>query len=140
VAPPIRSQIGVAVVSGVLLDHVDHDPAQRDVGGSALARRHAVEVVGVEDPVAASAGDPPRSERLVDGIGRHEVEVAVRALVGALQHRRVLAPATCPSNQLRATSVLWHTSPISDIVDGGAERAQSCSGVNPSHFICNVAR
>lgn len=50
------------------------------------------------------------------------------------------SPATCPSNQLRATSVLWHTSPISDIVDGGAERAQSCSGVNPSHFICNVAR
>ena len=43
-------------------------------------------------------------------------------------------------NQFRSTSVMWRTSPMSDIVDGGTDRSASWSGVNPSHFISNVSR
>ncbi len=85
----------MAVVAGVLLDHVDHDPAQRHrltaaLSGDVERGRRGHGLAGV------LALGPPARERLGD-VGRVDVvEVAVRVVLRAVQGRRVLAAQRAP--------------------------------------------
>jgi hypothetical protein len=82
---PLSQQVGMGVVAGVLLDHVDEDGAERDT--STLSRR--AEINGLADESVAK-GDlfAPRTLcPLDDGrVGNGAIEVVV-----AIQIRRVLA-------------------------------------------------
>ena len=97
-------EVGVAVVAGVLLDHVDEHPAQRHVLARALVVPAVVE--GCERPLDGArvlALAPPDGERR----RRHRrvvdvVEVAVGVVVVVVAGRRVLAaPARAGTSSAR---------------------------------------
>src|SRR5215218_7118408 len=82
--------LGVDIVAGVLLDHVDQDPPQRhrlaapQAGGLQGGRRGG-------GPPGVLALRPPGRERLLHVGGVDVVEVAVRVVVGPVDAGRVLA-------------------------------------------------
>ena len=123
----LAQQVGVAVVAGVLLDHVDEDPAR-----SCRPRR----------PARASTSSSERGRRRSRGQRSHSrchvvnassasavvdvVEVAVGSSSGSRAAGRPRRRSR--ANQLRSTSAMWRTRPSSDIVDGGTPRSAAARG------------
>ena len=134
----LPKQIGVAVVPGVLLDHVHIDPAQRIVMAPPAAE-------GVVE-AGARRGLPGelalRLEGGEVGLGGEPVdvvEVAVGVLVAGVQGPKS-SPRKPRRNHQRSTSDICRTSPSNDKVDGGADRWTNWSPVRFAHFHSSVAR
>ena len=122
----------MAVVAGVLLDHVHERPPHRDPGADLLARAHVVERIEAGQHLAGvRALAAPVVERLRD-VGVVDVVEVGFALVAADAAPR---PPSQKRNQLCSTSAMWRTSPSNDSVEGGTERIRSWSSVSPSHFM-----
>src|SRR5690242_6374658 len=96
----LAEQVGVPVVAGVLLDHVDEQLAQRDRLTLGVVADE-IEVVVAREPLGECDLLPPRRPRLVGHrrVGDRPVEVAVGVGLGlvALRHVALGEPAAEPA-------------------------------------------
>ena len=140
----LPQQVGVAVVPGVLLDHVRQDPAQREL----LARARGPPPCSrtSRSGAAATACRAPRRIPALEG-AEHRGDVGLSTPLKSPSGRRASSrgraasspSSTCGTSRAR-TSAMCRTSPSRDRSDGGTDRCRSCSSVSPSHFQSRVAR
>ena len=71
-------QVGVAVVAGVLLDHVDQHPAQVETHRGHRSRTPVVEIESGDDHIGRSDLATPGRHVRIDGRRIDIVEVAIR--------------------------------------------------------------
>jgi hypothetical protein len=117
----LADEVGMAVVARVLLDHVDIDPAQRDL--SPTPEPGVVEREAGRVPTAAHALLlPHRHVMLPVGVIEWD-QLAV--LHGGIKEQRlgVRKRSSTLVNQLRSTSAMWRTNPCSDSNEVATGRA-----------------
>ena len=116
----------MAIVPGVLLDHVQIDPAQRGsfVGGASTLGARTPRVQLERRDRAPSTLDAGLVRRQ-DSVGDRGIEVLERRV------RRLLRPVPRPGGEPSkswnhdSTPVMCRTSPSSDSRDGGQDRSTS---------------
>ena len=139
----LPDQVGVPVVPRVLLDHVEHDPPQRDrlvdsvqppygqgveanPGGQLSAPDHGVVVQGA------------KRLRIIRGRGV-PIPVGVGFPVDVTPGRCPLVSVQEQENQLSSTKARCFSIPPR-VIDEGCKVWASPAASRPAAFLCNVAR
>ena len=136
----LPQQVGMAVVAGVLLDHVDQELPQRDRLPGAVTPDEAE--IGVTSELLGE-GDlvVPCSPGILNNrlIGHGAVEVTIGLDVGLVASGYVLAREPLPEPLPLDIGHVAHQTQ-QESVDGSTDRRASCSVSRPSHLIFSVRR